>query len=64
MNIGCYECAWGKVAGCWRCGSRARGIEPEGRESAGPRAKPDEPGPKDAPTKNLATMAATKEPKT
>lgn len=19
---GCYECAWGKVAGCWRCGSR------------------------------------------
>jgi hypothetical protein len=20
---GCYECAWGKVAGCWRCGSRA-----------------------------------------
>ena len=22
-SIGCYECAWGKVAGCWRCGSRA-----------------------------------------
>lgn len=20
--IGCHECAWGKVAGCWRCGSR------------------------------------------
>ena len=20
--IGCSECAWGKVAGCWRCGSR------------------------------------------
>jgi len=19
---GCHECAWGKVAGCWRCGSR------------------------------------------
>ena len=19
---GCAECAWGKVAGCWRCGSR------------------------------------------
>jgi len=19
---GCEECAWGKVAGCWRCGSR------------------------------------------
>lgn len=19
---GCSECAWGKVAGCWRCGSR------------------------------------------
>lgn len=19
---GCPECAWGKVAGCWRCGSR------------------------------------------
>lgn len=19
---GCYECAWGKVVGCWRCGSR------------------------------------------
>ena len=19
---GCLECAWGKVAGCWRCGSR------------------------------------------
>lgn len=19
---GCRECAWGKVAGCWRCGSR------------------------------------------
>jgi len=22
---GCPECAWGKVAGCWRCGSR---LEP------------------------------------
>lgn len=22
-SIGCPECAWGKVAGCWRCGSRA-----------------------------------------
>jgi hypothetical protein len=23
MNtIGCHECAWGKVLGCWRCGSR------------------------------------------
>jgi hypothetical protein len=21
-RAGCYECAWGKVAGCWRCGSR------------------------------------------
>lgn len=21
-TIGCPECAWGKVAGCWRCGSR------------------------------------------
>ncbi len=41
----------------------ARGIEPEGREPAGPRAKPDEPGPKDAPNKNRATMEATKEPK-
>lgn len=20
---GCSECAWGKVAGCWRCGSRS-----------------------------------------
>ena len=19
---GCHECGWGKVAGCWRCGSR------------------------------------------
>ena len=19
---GCYECAWGKVLGCWRCGGR------------------------------------------
>lgn len=19
---GCSECAWGKVLGCWRCGSR------------------------------------------
>ena len=19
---GCHECAWGKVLGCWRCGSR------------------------------------------
>lgn len=19
---GCHECAWGKVAGCWRCGIR------------------------------------------
>ena len=19
---GCSECGWGKVAGCWRCGSR------------------------------------------
>ena len=19
---GCHECSWGKVAGCWRCGSR------------------------------------------
>jgi hypothetical protein len=22
--IGCPECAWGKVAGCWRCGSRLK----------------------------------------
>lgn len=22
MARGCSECAWGKVAGCWRCGSR------------------------------------------
>jgi hypothetical protein len=22
QNIGCHECAWGKVLGCWRCGSR------------------------------------------
>ena len=22
MASGCSECAWGKVAGCWRCGSR------------------------------------------
>lgn len=22
MPRGCHECAWGKVAGCWRCGSR------------------------------------------
>ena len=21
-TVGCPECAWGKVAGCWRCGSR------------------------------------------
>lgn len=21
-QIGCSECAWGKVAGCWRCGFR------------------------------------------
>lgn len=21
---GCSECAWGKVAGCWRCGSGAQ----------------------------------------
>jgi len=21
-RVGCPECAWGKVAGCWRCGSR------------------------------------------
>lgn len=20
---GCHECAWGKVAGCWRCGGRS-----------------------------------------
>lgn len=25
-TIGCHECAWGKVAGCWRCGSRAEPI--------------------------------------
>lgn len=24
--IGCPECAWGKVAGCWRCGSRVEHI--------------------------------------
>jgi hypothetical protein len=23
MMSGCHECAWGKVAGCWRCGYRA-----------------------------------------
>ena len=21
-RIGCYECGWGKVLGCWLCGSR------------------------------------------
>ncbi len=21
-RAGCYECAWGKVLGCWRCGGR------------------------------------------
>ena len=21
-RAGCSECAWGKVLGCWRCGSR------------------------------------------
>ena len=25
--IGCSECAWGKVAGCWRCGSRAAAVD-------------------------------------
>jgi len=25
LGRGCPECAWGKVAGCWRCGSR---LEP------------------------------------
>lgn len=25
---GCPECAWGKVAGCWRCGSRVT-LNPE-----------------------------------
>jgi hypothetical protein len=27
-HIGCAECAWGKVAGCWRCGSRVTPIAP------------------------------------
>lgn len=27
--LGCYECAWGKVAGCWRCGSRISEINME-----------------------------------
>jgi len=22
QTIGCHECAYGKVLGCWRCGSR------------------------------------------
>ena len=22
LRRGCYECAWGKVLGCWRCGGR------------------------------------------
>lgn len=21
-RVGCSECAWGKVLGCWRCGGR------------------------------------------
>lgn len=21
-RAGCYECAWGKVLGCWRCGGK------------------------------------------
>ena len=25
-QLGCPECAWGKVAGCWRCGSRANWV--------------------------------------
>jgi hypothetical protein len=40
---GCYECAWGKVAGCWRCGS-ARRIEGGSPSTEGAGPKGEEPG--------------------
>lgn len=45
---GCYECAWGKVAGCWKCGQRmaiGAGV-PEPRmeaSGAGPSAPTESP---------------------
>ena len=29
---GCPECAWGKVAGCWRCGSRVSTTQQQAQE--------------------------------